>query len=72
MFISFVIYSKLFSYFKVVKVVITISFIFLLGHIVTDFRVENISKTSLDHKIQSIIIAEVDEIEIRGREKNCF
>ncbi len=44
----------------------------MLGHIVTDFRVENISKTSLDRKIQSRIIADVDEIEIRGREKKLL
>ena len=63
------------SYFhslKWLKLLLLLVLFFLLGHIVTDFRVENISKTSLDHKIQSRIIAEVDEIEIRGKEKKLL
>ena len=63
------------SYFhslKWLKLLLLLVLFFLLGHIVTDFRVGNISKTSLDHKIQSRIIAEVDEIEVRGREKKLL
>lgn len=44
----------------------------MIGYGAIVFRVQNIKNTKLNHTIQSSVIAEVAEVEIRGNEKKLL
>jgi len=60
------------SNFKYIQLIFSVVTFILLGYGATVFRVQNITTSNLDHAIQSRIVAEVEEIEIRGNEKKLL
>ncbi len=58
--------------FKYIQLALLITTFILIGYGAIVFRVQNIKNTHLNHIVQSKIIAEVAEVEIRGNEKKLL
>ena len=70
--ISFSLAGFFLANFKYIQLALLISTFVLIGYGAIAFRVQNIKNTQLNHTIQSRVIAEVAEVEIRENEKKLL
>ena len=70
--ISFSLIGFFLANFKYIQLTLLITTFILIGYEAIVFRVQNIKNTKLNHTIQSRVIAEVAEVEIRGNEKKLL